>query len=108
MEQNDLIIFLFPDTKIFIGGSVGPYGACQADGSEYDGKYMQYLTEKDIIDWHRPRINALIESGVDFIALETFPAASEALYVIKLLKEYPSTKFWITFSCKVRFDNLSI
>ena len=27
-----------------MAGSVGPYGACQHDGSEYTGKYVDYMT----------------------------------------------------------------
>lgn len=37
-----------------VAASVGPYGAYLADGSEYRGDYK--LTEKELIEFHRPRI----------------------------------------------------
>jgi len=27
-----------------VAGSVGPYGACQHDGSEYTGNYVDHMT----------------------------------------------------------------
>ena len=29
---------------MLVAGSVGPYGACQQDGSEYTGKYVDNMT----------------------------------------------------------------
>jgi homocysteine S-methyltransferase len=81
-----------------IAGSVGPYGAFLADGSEYRGDYQ--LTEKEMIDFHRPRIEALIESGVDLLACETIPNFVEAQALIKLLSEFPSASAWFTFTAK--------
>src|SRR5574339_1125477 len=42
----------------FVAASVGPYGAYLADGSEYRGNYG--LTESELMDFHRPRMKALI------------------------------------------------
>lgn len=81
-----------------IAGSVGPYGAFLADGSEYRGDYN--LTEKELIDFHRPRIEALIESGVDLLACETIPNFVEAQALIKLLSEFPNASAWFTFTAK--------
>ena len=33
-------------TKVLIAGSVGPYGACQHDGSEYTGNYVDHMTRE--------------------------------------------------------------
>ena len=57
--------------KPFVAASVGPYGAFLADGSEYRGNYG--LTEKELMDFHRPRMKALIEAGADMLACETIP-----------------------------------
>ena len=38
----------------WIAGSVGPYGAALADGSEYRGDYD--LSVDELRAWHRPRI----------------------------------------------------
>ncbi|MBL8098683.1 MAG: homocysteine S-methyltransferase [Anaerolineales bacterium] len=81
-----------------IAGSVGPYGAFLADGSEYRGDYK--LTEKELIDFHRPRIEALIESGVDLLACETIPNFDEAKALVKLISEFPNASAWFTFTAK--------
>ena len=49
-------------------------GACQHDGSEYHGNYVDHMTLDELCDWHRPRVKKLIECGVDFLAFETIPA----------------------------------
>eukprot|EP00794_Sanderia_malayensis_P010974 gene10974-12137_t len=82
-----------------IAGSVGPYGACLHDASEYTGTYVDTMSEKELMDWHRPRLALLVESGVDIIAIETIPALKEALAIAKLLKEFPGVKAWVTFTC---------
>lgn len=87
--------------NVQVAGSVGPFGAFLHDGSEYTGIYCDKYSEQALIDWHRPRIEALIEGGVDILALETLPCTKEALALLRLLKEYPSTKAWISFSIKV-------
>ncbi|KAJ7377010.1 hypothetical protein OS493_031283 [Desmophyllum pertusum] len=86
--------------KLLVAGSVGPYGACQHDGSEYTGKYVDNITIQELMDWHRPRVEALLKAGVDILALETIPAQKEAEALIQLLKEFPTAKAWLCFSCK--------
>lgn len=87
--------------KPLIAGSVGPYGAALNDGSEYTGSYIEGITMEELKDWHRPRIKALVESGVDLLAFETIPAQVEGEVLIDLIKEYPQQKAWLSFSCKV-------
>lgn len=83
-------------------GSVGPYGASLHDGSEYTGSYASTTPINTIRDWHIPRINALVEAGVDLLAIETIPCRAEAEMLAQLLKEnYPSTKAWLSFSVAV-------
>jgi homocysteine S-methyltransferase len=55
----------------------------------------------DLITWHRPRFEALIEAGADLLGFETIPAMIEARALIQLLKEYPKMKAWVSFSCQV-------
>ena len=43
------------DQDRWIAGSVGPYGAALADGSEYRGDYD--ISIKELRQWHRPRIS---------------------------------------------------
>lgn len=86
-----------------LAGSVGPYGACLADGSEYNGNYVNCMTKEDLIQWHTPRILALIEAGIDYLAIETFPALIEAEAVLQVLHQHaPQQAAWISFSCKVK------
>jgi homocysteine S-methyltransferase len=82
----------------FVAASVGPYGAYLADGSEYRGNYG--LTERQLMDFHRPRMEALIEAGADILACETIPCLVEAQALVKLLEEFQSIQAWISFSCR--------
>lgn len=94
-------------TQPSVAGSIGPYGACQADMSEYTGSYVDSMTEEDFIEWHRPRLELLIQTGVDYLAIETFPALVEAKAVLKLLHQVATdTPAWISFSCKVISDSI--
>ncbi|MEJ5223952.1 MAG: homocysteine S-methyltransferase [Anaerolineales bacterium] len=81
-----------------VAGSVGPYGAYLADGSEYRGDYG--LSEEELIDFHRPRMAALVEAGADLLACETIPCLSEARALARLLKEFPSASAWVSFSAR--------
>lgn len=81
-----------------VAGSVGPYGAFLADGSEYRGDYK--LTKQELIDFHRPRVEALIFAGADLLACETIPCLIEAQALVELLREFPSTSAWFCFSAK--------
>ena len=62
--------------KPFVAASVGPYGAYLANGEEYRGNYG--LTEKELMDFHRPRMRALIKAGAELLACETIPCLVEA------------------------------
>lgn len=80
----------------WIAGSVGPYGAALADGSEYRGDYG--LSASALGEWHRPRLHALIEAGADVLALETVPCLAEAE---ALLNELSGTGVpcWLSLTC---------
>lgn len=64
------------DRPTWVAGSIGPYGAMLADGSEYRGDYGRTLEQ--LRQFHRRRLNTVVESGVDVLALETIPCAVEA------------------------------
>ena len=61
----------------WIAGSVGPYGAMLADGSEYTGAYGAEVGVAGLRAFHRPRMELLAEAGADVLACETVPAAAE-------------------------------
>lgn len=81
-----------------VAASVGPYGACLADGSEYHGDYGVGLQQ--LMDFHRPRLKVLLEAGADLLAFETIPSQLEAEALVELLKEYPGAEALFSFSCK--------
>ncbi|XOI99738.1 homocysteine S-methyltransferase [Paenibacillus polymyxa] len=81
-----------------IAGSVGPYGAYLADGSEYVGHYG--VSDETLTAFHRPRMAALLEAGADILAFETIPSLQEAQVLVDLLKEFPHAYAWLSFSLK--------
>ena len=82
-----------------IAGSVGPYGAYLADGSEYRGDYD--LTEEQYQDFHRQRMELLDQAGVDLFAFETQPNFAETKALVNLLQqEFPEQQAWLSFSIK--------
>ena len=85
-----------------VAASVGPYGACLADGSEYRGDYG--MTKEQLIDFHRPRMQILNETDADLFAFETIPSQLEAEALSELLDEFPGASAWLSFSCKDSFD----
>jgi homocysteine S-methyltransferase len=81
-----------------VAASIGPYGAMLADGSEYRGGYA--AADRELRDFHAPRLRLLAESGADMLAFETLPCLREALVLVRLLEEYPQMSAWISFSCR--------
>jgi len=80
-----------------VAASIGPYGAYLADGSEYRGDYG--ITTEVLMDFHRPRMAVLANSGPDLLACETIPCQQEAEALIQLLGEFPHHVAWLSFSC---------
>lgn len=84
---------------LLLAGSIGPYGAFLADGSEYTGNYN--LSIKAFQDFHYPRMQALVEAGVDLFAIETQPNFIELEAITELLeRKFPETTAWIALSIK--------
>ena len=83
--------------ELLVAGSVGPYGAMLADGSEYRGDYDP--GEAVLRDVHEPRIDALLEAGVDLLAFETIPTVREAAVLLDLLAESGATA-WLSYQCR--------
>ncbi len=83
--------------ELLVAGSVGPYGAMLADGSEYRGDYD--IDAVALADFHRPRIEALVEAGADLLAFETIPTVREAEVLVGLLAETGATA-WLSYSCR--------
>jgi homocysteine S-methyltransferase len=80
----------------WVAASVGPFGASRADGSEYHGGYG--LTVAELRDWHRRRLEVLIDAGADVLAVETIPSLAE---VEAIVSEIDGTGMpaWISVTC---------
>ena len=76
---------------------VGPYGAYLADGSEYTGNYG--VSDAVIRDFHRRRMELLLEMGADLLLVETQPSLKETVIVAELAESYQAD-YWISFSCR--------
>lgn len=85
--------------RALVAASIGSYGAYLADGSEYSGYFGPDVDLNKLKDFHRRRLQVLVEAGPDLLAFETIPNKLEAQAVVELLEEenveIPS---WICFS----------
>lgn len=84
--------------KPLVAASIGPYGAFLADGSEFRGNYK--ITEQELVDFHKERMQTILEAKPDLLALETMPSFQEAKALCKLLKDFPNAQAWLSFSAK--------
>lgn len=73
-----------------------PYDTAPHLGTTASALFLQELKA-----WHRPQVHALVAAGADLIAMETIPSFKEAEALVELLREFPDTKAWLSFSCKV-------
>lgn len=83
--------------SLLVAGSVGPYGAMLADGSEYRGDYDPGAAA--LREVHAPRMEALLESGAEVLAMETIPTIREAEVLVTLLDEFGATG-WLSYQCR--------
>jgi homocysteine S-methyltransferase len=96
----------------WVGGSVGPYGAFLADGSEYTGDYTDPawpgrtgggLTVEELRAFHRPRMEVLAAAGADVLACETVPAAAEAEALVAEAEDL-GVPIWLSLTTVVDRD----
>jgi S-methylmethionine-dependent homocysteine/selenocysteine methylase len=83
------------DRPLRVAASIGPYGAVLADGSEYRGRYG--LTRRQLEEFHRPRAEAVAESGPDLLAVETVPDADEAEAVLRIVADL-GVPAWLSYT----------
>ncbi|MFV6032104.1 homocysteine S-methyltransferase [Streptomyces sp. NPDC056264] len=81
--------------EVWVAGSVGPYGAMLADGSEYRGRYG--LSVRELEAFHRPRIEALAAAEPDVLALETVPDTTEAEALLRAV-EGCGVPVWLSYT----------
>lgn len=82
-----------------VAGSVGAYGASLADGSEYTGSYHlpAERARAVLVDFHRPRAEALLTAGADELAFETLPTAVEVEAVADLVADL-GCRAWVSLT----------
>ena len=83
--------------SVKVASSIGPYGAALADGSEYKGNYG--VTKSALKDFHARRLELLISTSPDLLALETMPDTFEVELLLELLSDCP-IPYWVSYSCK--------
>jgi homocysteine S-methyltransferase len=79
----------------WVAASIGPYGAALADGSEYKGRYG--LSVAQLADWHRPRLEVLVDAEPDVLAVETVPDIAEAEALVGLVREF-GVPAWLSYT----------
>lgn len=79
----------------WVAASVGPYGAALANGEEYVGRYG--LSVRQLRDWHRPRLEVLVDAGPDVLAVETIPDIDEAEALVALVHEF-GVPAWLSYT----------
>jgi homocysteine S-methyltransferase len=92
----------FPERRVLVAGSLGPYGAALHNGGEYHGNYD--CSFDDLVRFHRERIEIFaLATGTrrpDLLAFETFPSLEEARAVGEALQPWPNLQAWFSFSCR--------
>lgn len=81
-----------------VAASIGSYGAFLADGSEYVGRYG--LSVRELMAFHRARLDILASAEPDILAFETIPSAPESEALARLLDRWPDARAWLSFSCR--------
>ncbi|CAK8532813.1 unnamed protein product [Lathyrus sativus] len=85
--------------RALVAASIGSYGAYLADGSEYRGLYGPDVNLEKLKDFHRRRLQVLVDADPDLLAFETIPNKLEAQAFVELVEELnvqiPS---WICFT----------
>lgn len=93
---------LYPDRRVVIAVSLGPYGAALHNGAEYHGNYD--CTFHDLIEFHRQRIDVLASArpaeSADLLAFETLPSLAEAEAIGEALAARPEMSAWFSFTCR--------
>jgi S-methylmethionine-dependent homocysteine/selenocysteine methylase len=89
----------------WVAGSVGPYGAMLADGSEYTGAYVSDVDVPGLRAFHRPRMELLADAGADVLACETVPAAAEAEALLAEAEDL-GVPIWLSLTTLVDDDGV--
>ncbi|MEZ6094073.1 MAG: homocysteine S-methyltransferase [Pirellulaceae bacterium] len=84
-----------------VAASIGPYGACLGDGSEYRGQYG--VSKISLNAFHEERWAILEEEKPDVMLIETLPSFDELVVLLDLIDCNARTPVWISFQCRDAF-----
>ncbi|HEY1161070.1 MAG TPA: homocysteine S-methyltransferase [Terracidiphilus sp.] len=96
----------FPQCRVVVAASLGPYGAALHNGAEYHGNYS--VGFGTLVEFHRQRIRVLAAAdsatpsllAPDLLAFETLPSLEEAEAIGQALAPWPELAAWFSFTCK--------
>ena len=92
----------FPERRVVVAASLGPYGAALHNGAEYHGNYDCSFSE--LVEFHRQRIRVLAgaqgKQAPDLLAFETLPSLEEASAIGEALVDWPGLAAWFSFPCR--------
>lgn len=92
----------FPEKRVVVAASLGPYGAALHNGAEYHGNYN--CSFADLVRFHRERIavfaRATGHAAPDVLAFETLPSLQEAEALGQALAPWPKLAAWFSFTCR--------
>jgi homocysteine S-methyltransferase len=102
VELARSVVAEFPDCRVLVAGSLGPYGAALHNGGECHGN--DDCSYADLVRFHRERIEVFAqasgEQAPDLLAFETFPSLEEARAVGEAIAPWPELRAWFSFSCR--------
>jgi homocysteine S-methyltransferase len=80
-----------------VAASIGPFGAHLNDGSEFRGNYG--VSDNAIREYHDRRLDVLLDTEPDLLALETMPDLNEARILLELIESKSADMpFWVSFT----------
>ncbi|MFC5381168.1 homocysteine S-methyltransferase [Aquipuribacter nitratireducens] len=86
--------------RVWVAGSLGPYGAVLPGGQEYRGDYLDGsvgVTAR-LRRFHAERMSLLVTAGADVLACETLPGLAEVDAVL-LAAEDVGADVWVSLTC---------
>uniref|UniRef100_A0A0N5ARJ2 Hcy-binding domain-containing protein n=1 Tax=Syphacia muris TaxID=451379 RepID=A0A0N5ARJ2_9BILA len=88
-------------SEVEVIGSVGPYATTLSDCSEYNGHYVDEVSETVLVDHYIEQTAPLLQAGLKMFAFETIPAVVEVKAVLVALdKLNADMKCWISLACQ--------
>jgi homocysteine S-methyltransferase len=80
-----------------VAASIGPFGAHLNDGSEFRGNYG--VSDHAIREYHDRRLDVLLDTEPDLLALETMPDLNEVRVLLELIESKSADMpFWVSFT----------